>query len=109
MLAMTEYTFDQRRLARDLEDNAGNARDVDDTLREMYHAADVIDAAIRWLREWVDTGEDRWNDDETDHPKPRWEMYAGWLDVTEMPAFVRSQLDPDGTRWKDLPSYGGKS
>lgn len=96
------YTSDLRRLAAELHDNAGCASDTDDTAREMHHAADVIDSVISWLRNWVDTGEDRWNDDEDDHPNPRWETYAGWLDVGEMPSFVRSMLDPDRTRWRGL-------
>ena len=60
------------------------------------------DLILEWISEWVDTGEDRINDDQADGDPDEWEVYAGWLRVEQMPARVRQFLDPDGSRWPEL-------
>lgn len=71
----------------------------------MTDSDKALQAVLEWVGQWVDTGEDRINDE--DHDPPLWEFYAGWLVVDDLPATVRAVLDPDGDRWQQEASSSG--
>ena len=47
------------------------------------------DRLLRWIKDWVLTGEMRLDDD-CEEDDEIWEEYAGWIPVHEMPAEVQA-------------------